>query len=197
MCTKRLNIVVAACKNNGIGVNGSIPWRLKKDMAMFRHITSDTVDESKQNAVIMGRKTWMSIPDKFRPLKNRVNIILSNTLSESPDGTYIVKNFQQALSLVNSDKMKQQIESVHIIGGSSVYKEAMESDYDCRVYLTKVDADFECDTFLPPIEESLFQRVKNPSNIPSDVQEENGIQFTYEIYDKTTDQSDRESPVSR
>ena len=72
----RLTIIVAATKANGIGINGSLPWRLPKEMKYFAQVTSNAVD-GRRNAVIMGRNTWESIPKKHRPLSNRYNIILS------------------------------------------------------------------------------------------------------------------------
>lgn len=74
------SIVVAACRNNGIGKDGKLPWSLPGDMAQFKRVTSQTVDQTKQNAVIMGRLTWNSIPDKFRPLPKRLNVILSRNV---------------------------------------------------------------------------------------------------------------------
>ena len=73
-----INLIVAACgKSLGIGNNGQLPWRLRKEMKHFASLTSTTKDPNLCNAVIMGRKTWESIPVKFRPLKNRLNVILS------------------------------------------------------------------------------------------------------------------------
>jgi dihydrofolate reductase len=72
----RLTIIIAATKANGIGVNNSLPWHLPKEMKYFFQVTSNAADGQK-NAVIMGRKTWESIPQKRRPLSNRYNIILT------------------------------------------------------------------------------------------------------------------------
>ena len=72
----RLTIIIAATKANGIGVNNTLPWHLRNDMKYFAQVTSNAAD-GQQNAVIMGRKTWESIPKKFRPLSNRYNIVLS------------------------------------------------------------------------------------------------------------------------
>ena len=74
----KFNLIVAVCgKSFGIGNNGQLPWRLKSEMKHFASTTTTTKDTSKRNAVIMGRKTWDSIPRKFRPLKNRLNLVLS------------------------------------------------------------------------------------------------------------------------
>ena len=71
------NLIVAACENMGIGVNGSLPWRLRKEMKYFATMTKRTENPEKRNAVIMGRKTWESIPQKFRPLAGRINVVLT------------------------------------------------------------------------------------------------------------------------
>lgn len=72
----RLTLIVAATKSNGIGQNGQLPWRLPKEMKYFARITSHA-PENAQNAVVMGRNTWESIPNKFRPLPNRLNVVIS------------------------------------------------------------------------------------------------------------------------
>ncbi len=90
--TGNVNWIVAASPENGIGLNGDLPWRLRKDMAYFQHLTmyfgreKDSLfpldmpsgnDHNLENVCIMGRKTWESIPPKFRPFKGRINVVLS------------------------------------------------------------------------------------------------------------------------
>ena len=78
MSTKNFSLVVAATQKGGIGLKNDLPWpKLKGDMSFFRDLTSTCDDENKMNAVILGRKTWESIPTKFRPLPGRINIVLS------------------------------------------------------------------------------------------------------------------------
>ena len=74
------HVVVAATKDEmGIGLDGALPWRLPKDMAYFKSITSQVDEPGARNAVVMGRKTWESIPAKFRPLPGRLNVVLSKS----------------------------------------------------------------------------------------------------------------------
>jgi len=73
----RLSIIVAATTANGIGKNGRLPWHIREDMKFFAYVTQNA-PEGTQNAVIMGRKTWESIPAKNRPLSKRLNIVISN-----------------------------------------------------------------------------------------------------------------------
>lgn len=83
----RLTLIVAATRTNGIGQNGSLPWQLPQEMSYFARATK-TAPEGKVNAVIMGRNTWESIPKKFRPLRDRVNAVVSR--NEKYDiGSYV------------------------------------------------------------------------------------------------------------
>lgn len=74
-----VSLVIAATLDYGIGMDGKLPWLLPSDMAFFKRVTSHTNVATKQNAVIMGRKTWASIPTRFRPLQGRLNVVLSKT----------------------------------------------------------------------------------------------------------------------
>ncbi|HEY9713021.1 MAG TPA: dihydrofolate reductase, partial [Chroococcales cyanobacterium] len=83
----KLDLVVAVDLNRGIGRANGLPWRLPKDMKRFRNLTTASTDPHLQNAVIMGRKTWDSIPEKFRPLEGRINIVLTRSRDlQLPEG---------------------------------------------------------------------------------------------------------------
>lgn len=105
-----INGIVAISQDGGIGSNNTLPWKLKEELKHFQDVTTSTQDSSKKNAVIMGRKTWDSIPNKFKPLKNRINIIVSTTLTLSvKDNALLYPNIESAIKCVNS---RSDIETV-------------------------------------------------------------------------------------
>ena len=178
----QLKLIVATCQDNGIGKDNNLPWRLKSELAYFARLTKTTRDFSKQNAVLMGRRTWQSIPARVRPLRNRLNIVLTSQpqaeISDSPD-VLVCKSFPEALQLV--DSLSDKLESCWVIGGSSVYEEAMRNIRLERLYITRILKDFDCDTFLPDINTDKW-KVTEDKDVPTEVQEEAGVQFKYEIY---------------
>ncbi|KDR11482.1 dihydrofolate reductase isoform X2 [Zootermopsis nevadensis] len=182
----KLNIIVAVSENMGIGMNGDLPWRLRKEMAYFSRMTKRTKDSSKQNAVIMGRKTWESIPDKNRPLAGRINIVLSRQDLKLGLNTLACSSLETALQSLQEPPLAESIESAWVIGGSSVYKEAMASPHCSRIYLTKIFKTFECDTFLPEVPMNTFKLVKDP-DVPEEMQEENGVLYGYQVYERLHD----------
>uniref|UniRef100_A0A1B6CLE9 dihydrofolate reductase n=1 Tax=Clastoptera arizonana TaxID=38151 RepID=A0A1B6CLE9_9HEMI len=179
----KMNIIVAACESDlGIGKDGKLPWNLKSEMKYFSTITQHVKNPTKQNAVIMGRKTWESIPDKFRPLKSRTNIVLSSTMKSVENTVVVCSSFNKALDLINKPPLLDSIENIWVIGGASVYEEAMKHA-DCnRLYITWIKKTFNCDTFLPKIPLG-FQEVECDL-VPLGVQNENDIQFEVKVYEK-------------
>ena len=170
-----IKLIVACDLNNGIGVNGDLPWRLKADMVHVKKITTSTSSDQLKNAVIMGRKTWESLPDRFKPLPDRVNIILSRTLhlTYSEKNTYSFPSLDQALSYASGQK---EIEDVFIFGGGEIYREALSSKICAVIHRTVVHLNTQSDTFFPEIPEG-YSLVES-----SEVQEENGIRFHFEIF---------------
>ncbi|XP_069703592.1 dihydrofolate reductase isoform X2 [Periplaneta americana] len=182
----KLNIIVAVSENMGIGLNGDLPWRLRKEMAHFAKLTKHTQDPQKKNAVIMGRKTWESIPAKNRPLAGRLNIVLSRHIQELGDDVLVRRSLEDALSCLQEESLGNLTENVWVIGGSSVYKEALTSPFCHRVYLTRVLKTFECDAFFPEIPEDSFKIVRD-SAVSEDIQEEDGITYKYQVYQRVID----------
>ena len=145
------NIILAQDSNNGIGINNSIPWNEPKDMAHFKHCT--TLNEfNDKNIVIMGRKTFNSL--KNCGLKNRINIIISESLKELEHvcDIYFVENFTKALDLANKIN-NLNTKKIWVIGGKQVYESAIRHK-DCNyIYRTIINRTimnptFECDTFF-------------------------------------------------
>lgn len=123
-----ISIVACLLPDFGIGFQGGLPWRLSKEMKFFRQTTSSTFNQNKKNVVIMGRNTWESIPTKFRPLPNRMNIILSRGFTDelvvSEDKNYYECNsLSKAIDSING-AFSNQIERVYIIGGSEIYNDS-------------------------------------------------------------------------
>lgn len=133
------HIIVAHDLSNGIGAKGTMPWHCPADMAYFKRTT---VGNGPQNAVIMGRKTWESLPDAYRPLPNRTNIVVSSTLS-STDGCTVVTTLDDALAFANNAP------EVFVMGGGQLYKTAIQHPECDRLLVTKIYQTFDCDTFFP------------------------------------------------
>jgi dihydrofolate reductase/thymidylate synthase len=191
-------IVVAATRQLGIGRNGQLPWKLSGDMKYFKNLTEETSDRGKRNAVVMGRNTWESIPQKFRPLPGRLNIVLSrsaqnnenvnssnrNTLSlehrGSPEDVLVHGSLDSALEMLASPDFKDKVETVFVIGGGQVYKDAIKSPLCDAIHITKVDSDVECDTFFPSIDQEKY-RVWSSSPCNT----ENSVGYTFLCYSRS------------
>uniref|UniRef100_A0A8D8P0L1 dihydrofolate reductase n=1 Tax=Culex pipiens TaxID=7175 RepID=A0A8D8P0L1_CULPI len=177
---KKFSLIVAVCSNSGIGIKGDLPWRLKSELRHFARMTKRVADLGKPNAIIMGRKTYFGIPEGRRPLPDRLNVVLTRDPASNtyPEGVLVCTSLEDALA-----KIQDQVENIWIIGGSAVYKEAMESRHCHRIYLTEILAPFECDAFFPEIGKE-FRQVGNDADVAEEVQEENGVRFQYKIYEK-------------
>lgn len=147
MAKRSFNIIVAHSKNLGIGNNNKLPWsQIKEDMVHFKEITTKTSESYKQNSVIMGRKTWESLPEKYKPLPDRHNIIISNSISVNSNN---VRTFTDLDMALNYSYMNPMIENTFVIGGGNIYKQAIERmDLD-KVIATSINNEYECDTYFP------------------------------------------------
>lgn len=149
------NIIVATCNDNGIGSNNALPWNfISEDMKSFSKLTKGKGN----NAIIMGANTYKSIG---RPLPNRVNIILSNSINEENEekNIYVFKNIDSCIQFCN-DKC---FDEVWIIGGESIYTQFLELNYIEKIYKTEINKKIECDTFFPSIPYSF--QLFNTSNL--------------------------------
>ena len=131
-----VTLIVAKSENNIIGNKGRIPWYIPNDLKRFKEITTN-------NVVIMGRKTFESLPEEYRPLPNRINIILSKDKSFKTNCCMVFNDLKKAIRKAGSDK------EIFIIGGGEIYKESLK--YADKVYMTEVDGEFEGDTYFPKL----------------------------------------------
>ena len=170
---KPFSIIVAFDSQYGIGKNGQLAWRLPSDLKHFKEISTAVTDPARKNAVIMGRKTWESLPQKFRPLPGRVNMVLSKEGKLSlASGVLSSSSLENALTQLSSP----DIESIFVIGGAQIYAEALEHPLCQKLYVTHVQGDYGCDAFFPPISRQFI-----PISASEQYQEE-GISFQFSDY---------------
>src|SRR3989338_4041253 len=175
------NIVVAMDQNRGIGRDGKLPWHLKCDLQHFKEITTKTRDKNKRNAVIMGRKTWDSLPSRFRPLPNRVNVVITrNDNLEFPQGVLRADGLEQALALLTEGTSSKTVESVYVIGGAQIFEQAIVRKECRKIYLTQILHSFDCDTFFPPFVDYFQHEVSSPRYV------ENEISYLFVEYSRKT-----------
>ena len=129
-----LNLIFARARNGVIGRDNTLPWHLPEDLAHFKKTTLG-------QPVIMGRKTWESLPPKFRPLPGRTNIVITRQTDWHAEGAEVAHSIEQALALCPSTA------EVWVIGGAEVYAQSMP--WATRAVITEIDADYEGDAFAP------------------------------------------------
>ena len=175
-----LTLIVATTPSLGIGLRGTLPWPpLKSDLAFFARVTKRAppsgASNQMKNAVIMGRKTWESIPQRFRPLKDRINVVVTRSPEafNSKFGTqsglvlatgsieaglralqekWPLHESEEGGAVKNDSEQSEQrkiLGRVFVIGGAEVYKLALKMDACERVLWTRLGTEWECDTFFP------------------------------------------------
>lgn len=174
MKNSKIYVIVAVSEHNGIGKNGVMPWSFHKETEHFKKITLEVSSPDQKNAVVMGRTTWYSLPEKFRPLKDRENIVLT---FEKDDQIPMEQKFSLEEAIADL-KNNPQIDKIFIIGGASVYRYSLEKiDLD-GIYLTKIAKNYDCDTFFPEIPSKYSQIQKLGETI------EQGVQIDFLLYSK-------------
>ena len=150
---KAFQIIVAQCSSRGIGRDSTIPWHLPSDLKRFRSITTTSLP-GKQNAVIMGRRTYESLPANYRPLPNRLNIVLSRdddirSKLAIPSSVIVVKSLGEVENALLAANLSDSVDNVFIIGGESLYLEAIKSPLCSKILLTQIEEHFDCDKVIP------------------------------------------------
>ena len=129
-----INLIFARSANGVIGKNNAMPWHLPEDLAHFKKLTLGS-------PVLMGRKTWDSLPPKFRPLPGRSNVVITRQTDWQAEGATTAGSLQAALTLCQSSS------EVWIIGGAQIYAQA--EPLASRIEVTHIDKNYEGDAFAP------------------------------------------------
>jgi dihydrofolate reductase len=155
-------IVVAHSANRVIGRDGGLPWALPADLRRFRELT-------RGSTVVMGRRTFESLPDAFRPLPERRNLVLSGDRGYKPPGAEVFDSLESALAACEGD--------CFVIGGEVTYRDALPR---CeRLYATEIAAEFEGDAYFPELDEDEWRRVEEGEPLV-----ENDVAFRFRVYER-------------
>ena len=161
----RISLLAAVASDGVIGLGGAIPWRIPEDMARFRERTTG-------HAVVMGRKTWDSLPERFRPLPGRRNVVVTRNPGWSAEGAERAGSLEDALHLVEG------VPQVFVIGGAELFAAALPLADE--LLLTEIDADVEGDTFFPPWDRAAFAETSREEYVS-----EAGTPFAFVTYERT------------
>jgi dihydrofolate reductase len=163
-----ISLIAAVSKNYVIGKNNDLPWHLPDDMKYFMQTT-------KEHHVIMGRKNYESIPEKFRPLPNRTNIVVTRRKDFQAPNCIVVNSLEKGLAQA---ELANQTE-LFIIGGSEIYKLGLPlAD---RLYLTEIEAVIEGDTYFPEINKLEWKEVSRKHH---EADARHAYAFDFVIYEK-------------
>ena len=160
-----IKIIVAMASNGVIGKENGLPWVLPTDMKHFKNITSG-------HSVLMGRKCWESIPDKFRPLPNRNNIVLTRNTSYVAKGATVEHSLEDVIS-----KFKKSNNVLFIIGGSEIYNESFK--HAKSMFLTNIYNEVDGDIYLTGLNNKEWDMKEM-----SELIHENGLTYTINYYEK-------------
>ena len=144
------SLIVARARNGVIGRKGDMPWRLSADLKRFKALTTG-------KPVIMGRKTWDSLPRK--PLPGRANIVVSRNFNFETPGAFLVSGMDTAYAMAQSIAKLDNADEIFVIGGAKLYSDAIQNAD--RLHITEVQADIEGDTWFPDFDESDWLEVRS------------------------------------
>ncbi|WP_029915611.1 dihydrofolate reductase [Caulobacter sp. UNC358MFTsu5.1] len=144
---------VARSLNGVIGRDNDLPWRLKSDLQIFKACTMS-------KPVIMGRKTWDSLPRK--PLPGRMNIVLSRDGSFDPSQAVVCESFLEAVQMAKEQAAEDGVDEVCVIGGRALFETALPKAR--RLYLTEVQAKVEGDVSFPAFDEAAWTEVRREAH---------------------------------
>jgi dihydrofolate reductase len=161
---KKISIIVAIAKNYAIGKDNDLLWHISNDMKWFKKHTSG-------HQVIMGKKTWESLP--IKPLPKRTNVVITDVAGESFEGCKMAYSIEEALEYCN------EVEESFIIGGGSIYAQFLP--HATKLYLTKVHKDFDADIFFPEINFEDWKLIEQEDH---DDDPQNDFSYSFLIYER-------------
>ncbi len=174
-----INLIFARARNGVIGNQNTLPWHLPEDMAHFKRLTTGC-------PVIMGRKTWDSLPPRFRPLPNRTNIVLtrqengeSDSENNHQNSVKLLSSVQEALQFCEQISNAEAPQAIWVIGGAAIYEQFLP--HACRVYVTEIHQNFEGDAFAPQLGIEWLETARE------DHTSVNGMAFSFVTYQKKSE----------
>jgi dihydrofolate reductase len=160
-----LSLIAAVARNRGLGKDNALLWRESADQKRFRAVTMGC-------PVVMGRRTWDSLPARFRPLPGRPNIVVTR------DPHWHAEGAQRAASLDDAVSLAGDAAKVFVIGGAQLYAEALPRADE--LVLTEIDAEFDADTFFPPWDRTAFEQTAREDHVTTQ-----GIAYRFTTYRRT------------
>lgn len=164
---EKISIIAAVADNYVIGKNNKLPWRLPADLMHFRKMTTG-------HAVVMGKRTYESLPNG-RPLKNRKNIVLSNILEGNYDRYYEATSLRDAIDLCEKE------DYLFVIGGASLFKQALDFPGIDTMYITWIHAEFEGDVYFPKFNLKEWKEVSREDH---KADERNHYDYSFCVYER-------------
>lgn len=179
---KTYALIVAHDEKLGIGKNNNLPWHIKQDLKHFRDLTvkSLCIDDQlnkKTNATIMGRKTWESLPENFRPLPNRINLVIStNSNYPLPSNVLMSKSMEEAINVLE----QHDCGNIFVIGGAAIYQMAIRLPIFDTLFITEIEGEYSCDTFFPEYRKDFVIVESSPVLL------EDKYRFSFKIFKRKT-----------
>lgn len=169
----KVKLIVAMDLDRGIGKNNDLMWHLPADMKFFKETTLNQI-------VVMGRKNYESIPERFRPLPQRENVVLTRQKELKAPNCLIFNSIEESLAFYKNESER----TLFIIGGGQIYKEALELNCINEMLITHVNHSFDADTFFPEIDSKKWN---SEILFKQEIDEKNKFEFVVKKYLKTED----------
>lgn len=147
----KIKLIVAKAANNEIGKDNDLIWHLPADMRFFTETT-------KEHIVLMGRKNWDSIPPKYRPLSNRINVVITKNEDFEHNDCTVFHSIEKAIEFYKTNSDISKGKDLYIIGGGQIYDYCLTNNLLDEMFITFIDASFEADTFFPEFDEEKWNK---------------------------------------